>query len=199
GSNVVSGDATSWFYPDSLVSKPVKVNCNCPLGQTGYTLARRLDYSATFGGPIRKDRVFFFGAWIYTNRREYNPGVNPTLPFAAWNNGSVGKVTWQTTNRLRIQSMFQAKPWYLPGTPSVSRPYETTQVTGGNNLMYSEEVTATLAKDALLTIRANGWVGKGPAGPNYTPPPHGDKRTPDPLPQAPNNACLAFPDVGRTP
>jgi hypothetical protein len=199
GTNVYKGDVTSWFYPDSLISKPIKVNCNCPLGSTGYTLTRRLDYSATAGGPLKKDRLFFFAAWIYTNRKERNPGVDPTLPYAAWNDAIVGKITYRVSRNVNFQGMFQAKPWYLPGTPTVAQPYQATQLTGGNNLMYSEEVTATLSPTTLFTARVGGWVGKGPSGTNYIAPLDGDYTTPYRVDERTGVACCGVQNVGKNP
>ena len=167
GTNVPHGDVQGFFYPNALISKPIKLDCDCPDGETGYNITRRLDYSATFGGPLKQDRAWIFGAWIFTNRKERNPGVDPDLPFAAWNNASVAKVTWQLTDRTRVQGMFQIKPWFFPSQPDVSRPIEATGASGGNNLMYSEGVTVSIRSDMLLSARVTGWIGGGPSGPNF--------------------------------
>jgi hypothetical protein len=199
GTNSFRGDATGFFYPDKLISKPIKLPCNCSYGQTGYTLVQRLDYSATLGGPIMRDKLWFFGAWIYTRRKERNPGIDPDLPYAAWNNALVGKATWQLNERWRFQGMFQAKPWYLPSLPTISRPYEATTLAGGNNLMYSEEITATLTQNTLVMARATGWMGKGPNGPNYLAPLNGDFRTPYRIDSRTGVACCGVQNFGESP
>ena len=167
GTNQNHGDVMGFFYPNGLISKPIKLPCGCPDVETGYNITRRLDYSATFGGPLKEDRAWIFGAWIYTNRKERNPGVDPDLPFAAWNNASVAKVTYQITDRVRVHGMFQIKPWFFPSQPDASRPIEATPAFGGNNLMYSEEVNFTLRNDTLVSARVTGWIGGGPSGPNF--------------------------------
>jgi hypothetical protein len=199
GTNSFRGDATGFFYPDKLISKPIKLPCRCPLGETGYSLVQRLDYSATLGGPILRDRLWFFGAWIYTRRKERNPGIDPSLPYAAWNNAAIGKFTWQMNQRFRFQGMFQVKPWYLPGLPTISRPYEATTLTGGNNLMYSEELTSTLSDNTLIMGRVTGWMGKGPSGPNYLAPLNGDRLTPYRIDQRTGVACCGVQNFGQSP
>ena len=60
GTNSFRGDATAYWKPNSLQSHPIQVNCNCPAGQTGFNLGRMRDLSAHAGGPVLRDRLWFF-------------------------------------------------------------------------------------------------------------------------------------------
>jgi hypothetical protein len=68
-----SGDATRAAFLDKLYSRPND---------------RLYDYAASFGGPIRKDKTFFFFAWErYTFANYGLGGMSHTVPTTAFLNG----------------------------------------------------------------------------------------------------------------
>ncbi|MDQ3043420.1 MAG: TonB-dependent receptor, partial [Acidobacteriota bacterium] len=78
GTNRFTGSAFEYFRDESLNARsPVLVAANRarPAGQIN-------QFGGTFGGPIRKDRVFFFGAYEGQRSDLPNPVVVRSLPFA---------------------------------------------------------------------------------------------------------------------
>lgn len=82
GTNRISGSAFEFFRHDGLDA----ANHFSPLGADGKRIKQRLrfnDYGGAFGGPIRKDRMFFFVGQEYKNiRRQTNP-VQRSVPTTA--------------------------------------------------------------------------------------------------------------------
>jgi hypothetical protein len=154
GSNIFRGDADLWGYSDQLTSKPFKEPCNCDLGSTGYSVGSRVDFGATFGGPIVRDKLWFFTAYVETRRTESNPGIDPRLPRQAWNRAPLIKANWRPTDAVRVQSMFQAKPFFSPPLPSISMPWETINGKGRNNSnTHASELNWTLSNSTLVMVR----------------------------------------------
>ncbi len=78
GTNRFTGSAFEYFRDESLNARsPVLVAANRarPAGQIN-------QFGGTFGGPIRKDKVFFFGAYEGQRSNLPNPVVVRSLPFA---------------------------------------------------------------------------------------------------------------------
>ena len=56
GTNRFQFDATAFWVSDALTSKPIKFDCGCPEGETGFTWHNFRDFSVHGGGPIFHDR-----------------------------------------------------------------------------------------------------------------------------------------------
>jgi TonB-dependent receptor-like protein/carboxypeptidase family protein len=159
GTNNYEGDFTAYWKPNSLQSQSIKVNCNCPDGQTGFNLGKMRDETAHLGGPIVKDRL-----WFYTGFQHYAftyapPGTYPIeQPTSYWNRLPI-KGTWQITDSLKFSSLLHYEWWggYSTGpTRSVTRQaaqfYDKAHINS-----YGEEVNKTFGNATILTVRAGGW------------------------------------------
>ncbi len=81
GTNRFTGSAFEYFRDESLNARsPVLVAANRtrPAGQIN-------QFGGTFGGPIKKDKIFFFGAYEGQRSDLPNPVVLNSLPFAPAN------------------------------------------------------------------------------------------------------------------
>lgn len=86
GTNRMSGSAFEFFRDDGMDA----ANHFSPLGTDGKRIKQQLrfhDYGGAFGGPIKKERMFFFVGQEYKNiRRQLNP-VQRSVPTTAELNG----------------------------------------------------------------------------------------------------------------
>lgn len=81
GTNKFSGSAFEYFRDESLNARNpnlVAANRRRPAGQIN-------QFGGTFGGPIKKDKAFFFGAYEGQRSKLPNPVVLNSLPFAPSN------------------------------------------------------------------------------------------------------------------
>jgi hypothetical protein len=156
GTNAFKGDTVGYWHPDNFVSKPIKLNCNCPSGQTGFTTTAFRDFASHLGGPIIQDRIWFFGGFHVAMRQQANPGVDPTLPRWWYDNQLVGKVTWQISKSLRFRHTFQPERWEEPPLPDRQSPYETVVGNGGWIPTHSSELMATISNSTYIAVRLQG-------------------------------------------
>ena len=185
GTNKFKFDHATFLKADSLTSKPVLVNCNCPLGQTGFTVMSSRNFSGHVGGPLIKDRLWYFGGGVYNTHIELTPGGNPTLlgDWLWYSHRVVNKVTWQVSDKWRFQQFYQLGPYGGQAVPTLSRPFETLTASYAKigTQLYASEVTATLSPSTLLTVRATGFdtlrVPTKPLSGDFTSPIHNDSST----------------------
>lgn len=196
GTNAFRFDGSGYWYPDALVSKPIKRNCNCPLGQTGFTNVFWRNYSAHVGGPIAKDRLWFYGGGNMDEKIQTSPGVDPNRavrkhPF--YSHASFLKVTWNVNDAVKFKQVYQNDWWGGQIVPTIQRPFETLNPQFGLVRTYASEVTATLSNTTLLTVRATGILDPHYPTRSLT----GDTTTPYRTDQVTGLACCGVQNFGR--
>jgi hypothetical protein len=77
GTNTLNGSASYRFKRNSMSSQPFFLAANAKKPDT-----KADDFTATIGGPIMKDKAFFFGAYEYVNRSLVTGGQVITVPKA---------------------------------------------------------------------------------------------------------------------
>ena len=156
GTNVVRGDWKAIFSPDTLTSKPIKLACNCPLGETGFTNEQTYDVGGHVGGPVIPNRLWYFGGIVYWYAGQAQPGTDPKKIKAPSARRFVAKVTSQLTDTVKLTGMFHDELWTFDGTPTVRRSFESTNGNAGSIPVYAIELTKTFAR-TFFTVRGSGW------------------------------------------
>ncbi len=164
GTNQLKWDMSGYWYPDALISKPIMRPCNCSLGQTGFIQELNKDYTGDIGGPIIKDKLWFFSGLKYNYRKSSNPGTNPDFAPLWFGNGALGKLTYQVNQRLKLRQSFSSTFWDTPASLSVARPIETITKSPGGSHLYVSEMNYTLNNSTLLTVNATGMYSPAPIG-----------------------------------
>ena len=182
GTNSFRGDATAYWKPNRFQSHPIQVNCNCPLGQTGFNLGRMRDLSAHAGGPVLRDRLWFFAGVQDYEFTHAEPGVYPPeQPTNYWHKGQ-GKLTWQATPTLRVSQLLRLEWWGGYGGPSRTVSFEAaTKTLEAHIHTYATEVNKTFGNATVLSVRAGGlWepnLVTGPLTGDLVTPNHTDNLT----------------------
>lgn len=123
GGNDFRFDASYYGQFDSLTSQPIRYPCNCPEGETGYVRSKYRDFSTHVGGPLWKDRMWFFGGYQYrTDSDNFPGGAGP--PSVEDDHRVFAKVNWQITPDLKLMANYQNDYWGYVDPSTVSRPYE---------------------------------------------------------------------------
>ncbi len=116
-------DASYYGEFDSLTSQPIRYPCNCPEGETGYVRSKYRDFSTHVGGPLWKDRMWFFGGYQYRTDSDNFPGGDGP-PSVEDDHRVFAKVNWQITPNLKLMANYQNDYWGYVDPSTVSRPYE---------------------------------------------------------------------------
>lgn len=125
GSSRFAYDAAYYGQPSSLTASPVRLNV--PGGPaTGYERARYRDFTTSLGGPVRRDRLWFFAAYQYLRDFDSQPGTDPDHPRAYEQNKGFGKLTWQFGHDIQLMQSFNHEFWVNPQAPTLVTPFEAT-------------------------------------------------------------------------
>ena len=190
GTNNFNLISSAFFWPDALVSQPVLQPCACIISKTpvsGYHRPVNKDFGAHAGGPLKRDRLWFYTGGNYYHNEKTQPGTDPNLlprP-ARFNHGVSWNMDWRITDKITFKQRLFNAIWERPEGPGLSNenrtgltvaaPFETILKSGGK--VYStnaHEMNITLSPTTLLTLRNTGTFNPN----QYQSPLSGDSTTP---------------------
>jgi len=93
GSNSFHGDAFEFFRPPWMTARQTIPGVSAP--QPEATL-RQHNYGGTLGGPVIKNRSFFFGAYEHMQQHDTWNYITSTIPYQLFNVNSNGDVDFST-------------------------------------------------------------------------------------------------------
>ena len=93
---------------------------------SGYERERYRDFSTGLGGPVLRDRLWFYGAYQYLRDYDSQPGADPAFPRKYEQDKVFAKLTWRLTPALQMMQSFHEEFWENPDPPTLATPYETT-------------------------------------------------------------------------
>jgi outer membrane receptor protein involved in Fe transport len=167
GGNAFRFDASYYFQTQDLTSQPVLLDCGCPEGETGYTRDRFRDFSAHAGGPILRDRLWFFGGYQRQRDGDSQPGADPRFPRQYEADRIFWKITWQITPRLKLLHSYHEDFFKDPQPASASSPFETTVTHEGHSPASTfAQVTHVLSADTFWEARLSRFRGPVDTVPN---------------------------------
>jgi hypothetical protein len=160
GSNRFLADASYFGQTARLTAEPVRLPCrNCSLPETGYVRDAYHDVTANLGGPIVRDRVWFFTGYQFVRDYDSQPGTDPLWPRTAQQNKVFGKVTSQLTPVWRLAQSFHGEYWVNPDRPTIIRPIEATQRRQASvPAMTFADVTHVASATTVWNVRAGRFV-----------------------------------------
>ena len=114
GSNRFAYDASYYGQPSGLTSQPVLRPVPGSQAVTGYERVRYRDFTTNLGGPLRRDRVWFFTGYQYLRDYDSQPGADPGFPRTYEQNKIFAKLKWQLTPNLQLDQSFHDEFWVNP-------------------------------------------------------------------------------------
>jgi hypothetical protein len=122
------------------------------------------DYSMTLGGPILRDKLWFFVSYEYVNTKRQDVDA----PFVREYDGQnyIAKVSWQIADSHRAVFRYSGDPAEIPGANSsqfVTEDASYTQEQGGG--IWGVELNSVLSESLLLNIKAGINRGNLDGGP----------------------------------
>jgi hypothetical protein len=159
GSDRFQGDASYYLQTSGLTSQPVLLTVPGTQLRSGYERNRYRDFTTDVGGPVVRDRLWFFAGYQYLRDYDSQPGTEPTLPRRYEQNKIFGKLTWRFKPGLQLLQSFGDEFWVNPQTPTRVTPFVATlRPHASVPTMTFGHLTQTLSANTLWDIRVGRFV-----------------------------------------
>ena len=120
-------DAAYYSQTASLTSQPIRRPLGAPgTAQSGYERNRYRDLTTNLGGPVVRDRAWFFVGYQYLRDYDSQPGTDPRLPRTYEQDKVFAKITWQPAPGWRLDHSLHNELWVNPEQPTLARSFAAT-------------------------------------------------------------------------
>jgi outer membrane receptor protein involved in Fe transport len=151
GTNQFKGMASAYVIPGDWVAN------NTPNEQFPFKVHYNQQATFELGGPINRDRVWFYGILPYSRTSTTGVGVDPNLERAG---GKTYKPFLKGTVRLsdaaNLSTGWNNNMFCCNATASRTAPLNTQQVEHGHNPVLTSQYTHTFGGATLLEVRGGG-------------------------------------------
>jgi hypothetical protein len=160
GSDRFLFDASYYGQTAALTSQPRQLVFQGP-GQTksGYGRVKYRDVTTNAGGPVVRERLWFFAGYQHLRDYDSQPGTDPALPRTYEQDKVFGKLTWRLAPGLQLLQSFHNEFWVNPELPTFVRPFEATQRRHASvPAMTFGHLTHTLSSNTVWDARVGRFV-----------------------------------------
>ena len=128
GGDRFAGDVSYYAQTSGLTAQPVVLPVRAgTVSESGYERARYRDLTTSLGGPVKRDRLWFFAAYQYLRDYDSQPGADPAYPRRYEQNKVFTKLNWRFTPALQMMQSFHKENWVNPSPATQAAPFLTTQ------------------------------------------------------------------------
>lgn len=153
GGNEFHGDANFYFQTQGLTGNNAEID-GIPYHRERYT-----DLTAQVGGPILKDKLWFFGG-VQTRREHFSqPGTPPESPAKEDDDRYFVKLTYDLNKSNNLQFSLHNDYYSIPEPVTVTKPIEAALVETGSNPTPNVLWTSTMNDRTILEVRYAGFYG----------------------------------------
>ncbi len=160
GTNEFHGSATLDYFPPNWVDENGRRE-DAPEGAQTYNLDHHNNLSLTLGGPIVKDKVWFFVGAEFGRFLAFGPFEDSTLPNqkeTTWDNFDA-KITAQLAQNHRLNLTASSHEYIGPSSGDIfSEPSQWSE-NWSHDKMAALDYSAILGQNTVLEARAGFWRG----------------------------------------
>jgi hypothetical protein len=151
GGNAMTG-LFNWFSQYDATT-----DNNQPDEEFPYHRERFQDATVQLGGPVIRDKMWWFGSYQY--RRDYfsEPGTDPAFPTQDLQDRVFGKVTWQVNQNNNLLFAYHNDHWRLPDTITPTLPPDAASMGRGHNPTITATWRRVLSNDTTFDVRYGGF------------------------------------------
>lgn len=156
GSNTFHGDANFYFQNQSLTGRNTTEAQDDGLP---YNRDEFKDMTAQLGGPIMKDKFWFFGSFQYQKDADSQPGTDPASPARSSAKRYFYKLNFQVNQDNRLQFQTHDDFYRIPGRATANTAPSTIGVETGHNPSPGLLWTSVINPSTVLEARYSGFYG----------------------------------------
>jgi TonB dependent receptor/Carboxypeptidase regulatory-like domain len=128
GGNRFQHDAAYYWQTGALTSQPVRRPFDAARQlDSGYERADYRDFTTSVGGPVIRDRLWFFSGYQHLRDSDSQPATNPDFPREYEQDKVFAKISWRLAPGWQLTQSFHDEFWSNPETPSATKPRDATQ------------------------------------------------------------------------
>jgi hypothetical protein len=153
-------DASYYGQTAALTSQPVRLVYAGPAQrQSGYEREKYRDFTTNLGGPVRRDRLWFFTGYQHLRDYDSQPGTDPAFPRTYEQDKVFAKLTWRLAPGMQLLQSFHDEFWVNPELPTFVKPFEATQRRHASvPAMTFGHLTHTLSPSTVWDVRVGRFV-----------------------------------------
>ena len=153
GSNVFRGDGSYYFQHQNLTDRNTTqaVDSNRP-----YQRVKFHDVTGQIGGPIRKDKLWFFASVQRQLDDEAQPGADPRFPGRSKSPRFFSKLTAQLTQNNKVQGSYYHDYRRTIGSATAFISPEAVSLTNQHNFLPGVMFTSVLSSSTYIDVRYTG-------------------------------------------
>jgi hypothetical protein len=115
------------------------------------------DATVQLGGPVMRDKMWWFGSYQY--RRDYfsEVGTDPAYPTQDLQDRVFGKLTWRVNDGNNLLFAYHNDHWRLPDTITPSLPPDAASVGRGHNPTFTATWRRVVSDNTTFDLRYGGF------------------------------------------
>jgi Carboxypeptidase regulatory-like domain len=157
GGNQFHGDGNIYYQNQSLTGRNTTDAVDS--GQP-YHRARYRDTTWQLGGPVKRDKFWFFGSFQFQQDYESQPGTPAEFPAQSQAKRMFFKLNYQLTTQQKLQFAYHDDFYRIPGRATALTAPSTIGVEHGHNPSPNFTYTAVLSNKTFVEARYSGFYGK---------------------------------------
>ncbi len=154
GSNEVKGGVNAYWFDNSLVDSQIDYGEDFP----EYVQNEFWDVTATLGGPVVKDKLWFFAAFEYWRDNHTYPGSDPETNPTQYQDRYDLKLSWRINDANLVDVKGYADKW---GYPAAASLYSTPSASAGeigDDVMWGLNYQGIFSDRTFMEVRYTGWT-----------------------------------------
>jgi len=156
GGNQFKGDGNFYFMNDKLTGRNTTDDEDDGLP---YHRDEFKDTTWQLGGPVKKDKLWFFGSFQYQKDADSQPGTAAEFPARSSAKRVFGKINYQITDAQKMQFQYHDDFYRIPGRATALTAPTTIGVENGHNPSPGVMWTNVVSNKTFIEARYSGFYG----------------------------------------
>lgn len=156
GSNTFHGDTNFYYQSSGLTGRNTEDDED---GGQPYNRAKFRDSTTQLGGPILKDKLWFFGSWQYQADWESQPGTDKNFPAKSNAKRYFFKFNYSINQNHRLQYQQHDDFYEIPERATPEKAQSAISLNSGHNPSPGLFYTAVVNPTTVFEARYSGFYG----------------------------------------